>query len=456
MVKKKEHIHFIGIGGIGMSGIAEVLLNLGYKISGSDLKDSEMLERLKKLGAKVFIGHSSDNISGADVVVFSQAVAKDNPELEFAKKQKIPIIPRAEMLAELMRLKYGIAVGGTHGKTSTTSMVAMVLREAKLDPTIVIGGKLNVLGSNAKLGKGKFLVAEADESDGSFLHLSPTIVVVTNIDNDHLDYYKTMKNVKTSFTNFINKVPFYGRAIVCIDDFNINEVLKSVTKKYISYGISMVADIKAKNIKLNAFGSVFQVEAYGKEMGILKLSVPGIHNIQNALAAFSVGLELNIKFCDIANGLKKFTGVHRRFELLGKPKDILVIDDYAHNPTELKATLDAVKNLGRKKIIAIFQPHRYTRTQFLYNEFHKAFKDIQYVLITDIYSAGETPIPGITAELIVKNLKKHGNKNVYCVKTKEEAFETAKKIAKKGDVIITLGAGDIRKVAQNLYDNYKR
>lgn len=450
MIKKYYKVHFVGIGGIGMSGIAEVLLNLGYTVSGSDIKDSEIIQRLKSKGAKVNIGHKKSNVSNVDVVVLSSAVLSSNCEVIYAKKNNIPVIPRAEILAELMRLKYGIAIAGTHGKTTTTSMIAVVFNEAGLDPTAVMGGKLNAFGSNAKLGKGDYLIAEADESDGSFLHLSPTVAIVTNIDDDHLDYHHNMENLKSIFIDFINKVPFYGFCVLCIDDANIRSILSYINKKYITYGLYRKCDVEVNSFSLKNFGSSFYVRYKNKGVGRFTLNVPGLHNISNALSVIGASLKLGINVNKIKSGLRKFTGVHRRFEKIGESKGILIIDDYAHHPTEIIATLKAVKNLKREKVIAIFQPHRYTRSKLLYKKFGKAFKGVSFVIITDIYPAGEKPIPDVSAELIVHSVKKY-NKRVVYIKNKEDIPSYLIDTCKKGDLVITLGAGDIRKAGENFY-----
>ncbi|MFH1824719.1 MAG: UDP-N-acetylmuramate--L-alanine ligase [Candidatus Firestonebacteria bacterium] len=451
MIKKYYKVHFVGIGGIGMSGIAEVLLNLEYTISGSDVKDSEIIQRLKSKGAKINIGHKESNVSNVDVVVISSAILSSNPEVIYSKKNNIPVIPRAEILAELMRLKYGIAIAGTHGKTTTTSMFAVVFNEAGLDPTAVIGGKLNVFDSNAKLGKGDYLIAEADESDGSFLHLTPTVAIVTNIDDDHLDYYHNMENLRSVFIDFINKVPFYGFSVLCIDDANIRSILSYIDKKYITYGLQKKCDVEISSFSLRDFGSSFYVKYKNKGVGRFTLNVPGLHNISNALSVIGASLELGINVNKIKNGLRKFTGVHRRFEKIGESKGILIIDDYAHHPTEIMATLKAAKNLKREKVIAIFQPHRYTRSKLLYKKFGKVFKDIDIVIITDIYPAGEKPLPDVSAELIVNSVRKYNKKVVY-IKNKEDIPSYLVDVCKKDNLVITLGAGDIRKVGENFFE----
>ncbi|OGF48206.1 MAG: UDP-N-acetylmuramate--L-alanine ligase [Candidatus Firestonebacteria bacterium RIFOXYC2_FULL_39_67] len=450
MNKKTYKAHFVGIGGIGMSGIAEVLINLGYGVSGSDVKNSEIVENLKTKGASVNIGHAGKNVADAapDVVVISSAVLADNPEVVEAKKRNIPVIPRAEILAELMRLKTGIAIAGTHGKTTTTSMAAVVWNEAGLDPTIVIGGKLNVINSNAKLGKGEYLVAEADESDGSFMHLSPVVIVVTNIDDDHLDFHHSMENLKHLFISFINKVPFYGVAVLCADDDNVRSILPSVEKKYITYAIKSKADITLKKLKVKKFGSEFEVLYRGKNLGKFVVNVPGVHNVLNALAVIGAAVETGIKPQAVKKGLAKFTGVMRRFEKLGEKHGVLVVDDYGHHPTEIMATLKAARMLKPKRLIAVFQPHRYSRTRILFEKFGRAFKEANMVVLTDIYAAGEKPIPNVTAELVANSIKNNGKKVVF-IKNKEDIPGYLLDICRKGDLIIILGAGDIRKTGED-------
>jgi len=447
MFKRIKHIHFVGIGGIGMSGIAEVLHNLGYDVTGSDLKESENTKHLKELGIGIFIGHAASNVEKADVVVRSSAVGSENIELTEARKRFIPIIPRAEMLAELMRMKYGVAVAGTHGKTTTTSMIAAVLAKGGLDPTIVIGGRVNSLNSNAKLGKGEFLVAEADESDGSFLKLSPTIAVVTTVDAEHLDFYQDLDEIKEVFLQFINKVPFYGSAILCFDQEPIRNLLPRVEKRVIGYALSSQADLSAQGIILEGMGSRFTVLFKEKPMGRLTLQVPGRHNISNALAAIAVGLELEVPFPLIRSALEEFTGVARRFQVKGTARGVMVIDDYAHHPAEIKATLDAAKDGFNKRVVAVFQPHRYTRTKALLSEFAQAFSRADCLIVTEIYPAGEPPIPGISGRQIAEGVKAEGHPGVAFVAEKEEIPALLLKTMQPGDLILTMGAGDIWKVA---------
>ncbi len=447
MLGRIKHIYFIGIGGIGMSGIAELLLNLGYLVSGSDAKESSLTRRLQQLGARVYIGHEASQIAGVDVIVISSAIAADNAEIMAAREQLIPVIPRAEMLAELMRLKYGIAIAGTHGKTTTTSIVATVLARGGLDPTIVVGGRLNSLGSNARLGSGEYLVAEADESDGSFLKLSPTIAVVTTIDAEHLDYYGTLENIKHDFLQFINKVPFYGAAILCLDQKNIQELIPKVEKRYITYGLSTQADIMAEQISFSKFSSRFKVLHRGSELGSVNINVPGLHNVYNCLAAITVGLDLGLGFDTIKLALEEFAGADRRFQLIGEVAEVLIIDDYAHHPVEIKATLRAAKEGWGKRTVAIFQPHRYTRTRDMLEDFFTAFYQADVLIVTDIYCAGEKPIPGVSAQQIAEGVKEHGHRNVVFIPNTEEIVAYVLDVLKPQDMLLTLGAGNVGELA---------
>ena len=457
MYGKIEKIHFVGIGGIGMSGIAEVLLNLGYKVSGSDLRASEITERLAGLGAEIGIGHSAVNLRNVNVVVISSAVHDDNPEVIEAKRLHVPVIPRAEMLAELMRMKYGIAIAGTHGKTTTTSMAASILGHAGIDPTIVIGGKLNAIGTNARLGQGEFLLAEADESDGSFLVLSPTIAVVTNVDADHLDHYSGIEEIKDTFAEFINKVPFYGLAVLCLDDENIREILPRVKKRYITYGLSAQADIRATHVIHDGFSTSFVAHYKGYRLGEVKFSMPGAHNVLNALACIAIGLELDLPFITIQEGFAKFSGVGRRFTVKGEPNGIMIVDDYGHHPAEIRATLAAAR-LGwpERRIVAVFQPHRYTRTKELFGDFVTAFYDAEVLILTDIYAAGEQPIEGATSERLAHEVLRHGQKNVTWIADREKIPGHLAEIVKSGDIVITLGAGNIWQQGEGLLEVLER
>ena len=433
-----------------MNGIAEVLINLGHRVSGSDLKASPVTERLQKLGAQVFIGHSEENVRGVDVVVISSAVSLDNPEVRSAEAQLIPVIPRAEMLAELMRMKYGIAVAGAHGKTTTTSMIAAVLAHGEVDPTIVIGGRLNSIGSNARLGQSDFLLAEADESDGSFLKLSPTIAVVTNIDAEHLDYYKSLERIKSTFLEFINKIPFYGLSVLCLDDPHVQSLIPGLKKRFLTYGTSAQVDLKVSDMESRGFGCAFTVGLKGKSLGRFALQVPGVHNVMNGAAAIAVGLELGLSPSVIRKGLETYSGVQRRFSRMGEAGGILVVDDYGHHPTEIKATLAAAKSLERSRLVAVFQPHRYTRTRDLLNEFTTCFNQADLVVLTDIYPAGEKPIPGVSAEKLFQGLKEHGHRGVVYLPESEKIVSSLTKLIEPGDLVLTLGAGDIYKVGEAL------
>jgi UDP-N-acetylmuramate--alanine ligase len=451
MYGKIEKIHFVGIGGIGMSGIAEVLLNLGYKVSGSDLRSSEITERLASLGGEIFYGHARENIANVDVVVISSAVHDDNPEVVEARERLIPVIPRAEMLAELMRMKYGIAIAGTHGKTTTTSMVSTILGHAGIDPTIVIGGRLDSIGSNAKLGQGKFLVAEADESDGSFLKLSPTIAVVTNIDADHLDFYSGIDQIKDTFVEFINKIPFYGLAVLCLDNGNVADIIPRVKKRFITYGLSSQADFRASEIRISGNATSFVAHFKGERLGEVSFKMPGAHNVLNALACIAVAMELNVPFDVIRDGFRDFGGVGRRFQIRGEVAGIMVVDDYGHHPTEIKATLAAAKGgWGDRRLVVVFQPHRYTRTKELFTEFVKSFYDADLLVLTDIYPAGESPIPGVTAEALWQSVRKHGQKDAIYIADRQEIAGHLLKIARAGDIVLTLGAGNIWQVGEAL------
>ncbi len=449
MFKKFQHIHFIGIGGIGMSGIAEVLLNLGYQVSGSDVKRSAITDGLESLGGKIYEGHAAENVEGAQVVVTSTAVRPDNVEVVEAARRQIPVIPRAEMLAELMRLKYGIAVAGSHGKTTTTSMVATVLDRGNFDPTVVVGGRLNIIGSNAKLGSGDFMVVEADESDKSFLKLSPTIAVVTNIDREHLDFYKDLDEIRDYFVQFVNKVPFYGAVIICLDDPNVQAIIPRITRRVISYGLRAQADISASGVEIlrDTFGSTFSVRRRGEELGRISLSVPGVHNICNALAAVAVGLDLGMGFDVIAGALESFRGAERRFQVKGQigegeRESILVVDDYGHHPTEIRATLAAAKSTGRR-LVVLFQPHRYTRTQALHEEFARSFYDADVVLLTEIYAASEDPIPGITGQGLAEEIERFGHRKARYIGGVDEGARVLSEVTQPGDLVLTLGAGNV-------------
>lgn len=460
-----RRIHFVGIGGIGMSGIAEVLLNLGYAVSGSDLSESETTRRLTALGAAIACGHRAEQVTPeVDVVVISSAVKYANPEVVRARELMIPVIPRAEMLAELMRLKYGIAVAGTHGKTTTTSLVAAVLAQAHLDPTLVIGGKLNVLGSNARLGQSRFLVAEADESDGTFLLLSPTIVVVTNIDPEHLDFYGDMDKVKAAYLDFINHVPFYGRAVLCLDSVNVRALLPQVRKRFVTYGLGPEAEFTARGLRVSGLTTSGEVWHGEERLGELHLNLPGRHYALNALAVVAVARELGIPFAQVQEALGSFSGIQRRFEVKGEAAGVLVVDDYAHHPEELRATLRAAREgvsragtaqEGGRRLVALFQPHRYSRTRDLFDDFLSAFDDADIVVLTEIYAAGEESIAGVSGEVLYRALKKRGHADVRFVPDKEDLAAAVLEFVQPGDVVLTLGAGDIHRTGVALLEQLR-
>jgi len=450
MYGKIQKIHFVGIGGIGMSGIAEVLLNLGYQVSGSDLKESDITQRLADLGGTIAYGHRAENLAEVDVVVTSTAVNQANPEVQEAHRRKIPVIPRAEMLAELMRMKYGVAIAGTHGKTTTTSMVATVLSHGGIDPTVVIGGRLDSIGSNAKLGQGEFLVAEADESDGSFLKLSPTIAVVTNVDEDHLDYYKDLDEIRSTFIDFINKVPFYGLVVLCLDDPNLQGMIPDVKKRLVTYGLTSQADFQASGIEHQADRTSFNVHYRGETLGRLNIRMPGQHNVLNALAAVAVGMELDMPFSAVAEGFHDFGGVGRRFQIKGEAQDIMVVDDYGHHPVEIKATLAAARCGWPRRVVAVFQPHRYTRTKALFEEFLTAFYQADHVAVMDIYAAGEEPIPEASAEALADGISGHGHKSCCYTGDAIATIEHLQAVLQPGDILITLGAGNVWQVGMDM------
>ncbi len=459
MFRHVKNIHFIGIGGIGMSGIAEVLCNLDFSVSGSDLSKSKNTDRLEKAGAKIYEGHRAENVGAAQVVVYSSAVKDDNPEIIVAREKGIPTIPRAEMLAELMTLKpYSVAVAGTHGKTTTTSMVATVLGHAGVDPTTVVGGVVEMLGSNSRLGASDWFVTEADESDRSFLMLNPTLAVVTNIDKEHMESYKGMDDVVQCFTDFVNKVPFYGADIICLDDPNVQLIIPKMKRRRVTYGMTAQADISAHNINYNdAFGSTFTVWRGADVLGEINLPVPGQHNVYNALAATAVALELEIPFEKIAAAFASFKNANRRFQFKGEAAGVAVVDDYGHHPTEILATLSAAKNgSGGKRTVVVFQPHRYSRTQELMDEFALSFNNADVLFVTDIYAASEQPIDGITAEILTENIRKYGHKNATFIGKVETAAEKVVENLQAGDLVITLGAGSITRLSDEILEKLKR
>ncbi len=444
MFFKKQRLHFTGIGGIGMSGIAEVLLHLGYEISGSDLKLSPITERLAKLGVAVYEGHAASNVRGAQALVVSSAVRADNPEVLEAQRLKIPIIPRGEMLAELMRLKYGIAVAGSHGKTTTTAMVAGIFCQGGLDPTVVVGGRAAIMGgSNARVGRSEFLIVEADESDRSFLKLAPILAVVTNIDREHVDCYASIEDTRQAFIDFVNRVPFYGAAIVCIDDENVQRILPAVNRRTITYGTLPQAEMRATGVNCSAAGSVFELQFRGQALGSFRLQAPGLHNVLNATAAATVALELEIPVETIRTALENFLPVERRFQLRGREKGVTVVDDYGHHPTEIRATLEAARLGGYRQVHVLFQPHRYTRTQQLMEEFARSFHAADTVVVTDIYAASEPPLEGVSGEALAERIRSYGHRSVHYAGSLEAGAEKLTELAAEGDLVLTLGAGNV-------------
>jgi len=453
MYQKNYHIHFIGIGGIGMSGIAELLIHLGYKVSGSDLRLSSITRRLEKKGGIIFQGHSKEQVEGASVVVTSTAITRENPEVVRAEELSIPIIPRAEMLAELMRIKYSIAVSGAHGKTSTTSMISQILNTAGLDPTVIIGGLLQGLDTNALHGKGEYIVAEADESDGSFLKYAPAIAAVTNIDLEHLDFYRDIEDIKDTFVQFINSVPFYGLAILCLDNEHIQDILPRIKVRYTTFGMTAQSDLQAREISFMGSKSFFTVFHHEARLGDINLNIAGKHNISNALASIAVGLELNISFKTIKKALEQIEGVKRRLEIKGEKNQIIVMDDYGHHPTEIMATLTAIRESYKgKRMIVVFQPHRYTRTQGLFHEFTRSFYQSDILIVLPIYAASEKRIKGVDAQGLCEGIRKHGHKEVSYAPDFNQALSMITHKVKKGDVVLTLGAGDIYTLGEKLLE----
>jgi len=452
MFGKTRHIHLVGIGGAALSGIAKILLSSGFRVSGSDIRQSEVLNQLSDLGGKVFVGHSSSQLSDADVVVVSPAIPPDNPEIIAAKERKIPVIRGAEMLAEIMRMKFSVAISGTHGKTTTTAMTAAVLEEGELDPTVVVGGKLVSLKSNARMGKGDFMVVEADEAYGSIKKFFPTIAVVTSIDLDHLDYYKDVAEMGETFLKFINKVPFYGVAVLCLDQENIQHLIPRIEKRFRTYGLNTRADLVAGDIRFAGASAIYNVKENGNVLGNIHLKMPGHHNISNSLAAISVGLELDIPFDKIKRALDSFQGVHRRFEIIGEVNGVLVVDDYAHNPAKIRATFSAARASFDRKIVAVFQPHRYQRVKHLAEEFSQSFYQTDVLIVTDIYGADEKPIEGVTADKLALAIRENGHRDVTYIADKEQIADYLLNIVKPNDIVITVGAGDVWKVGRQLLD----
>jgi UDP-N-acetylmuramate--alanine ligase len=451
MYRKQYHIHFVGIGGIGMSGIAELLLNLGYQVSGSDLRVSDITRRLERLGGRIFQGHAETQIQGADVVVTSSAVRSENPEVAAAKRTGVPVIPRAEMLAELMRLKYSVAVAGAHGKTTTTSVVASVLARGGFDPTVVIGGKLKNLGSNAVLGQGDFLVAEADESDGSFLKMTPTLAVVTNIDREHLDFYPDLEAIQGVFLDFIDRVPFYGAAILCLDSEPVQQLIPKIGKRYTTYGLSSQADFQARNLRHEGLQSRFSLYHHGEPLGEILLNLPGRHNVLNATAAVAVGIELDIPFAEVKAALETIDGVQRRMEVKGEAGGVTVVDDYGHHPTEIKTTLEAARSCWPdRRLVVAFQPHRYSRTRDLFDDFTRSFYQCDLLRLLPIYSAGEEPVEGVTAEALFEGIRQFGHKDVVFLDDPGLALDHFTEILRPGDVFLTLGAGNVWRTGESV------
>ena len=454
MFRKVNNVHFVGIGGIGMSGIAELLLNLGFKVSGSDLTDSEIIQNLKNKGAKVFKGHDEKNINNSEVIVYSSAVSDDNPELKIAIQNNIPIIKRAEMLGELIALKQtSIGVAGTHGKTSTSSMIGALLTYSKLDPTLVVGGLVKNLDTNSKLGKGDLIVVEADEYDKSFLQLKPTFAIITNIEEEHMDCYNDLDDLYNSFTQFANAVPFYGAVVACIDSPGVQTILPKIKRPIITYGLSSQADIRAENIEFHEMTTTYNIIKYNQNIGKIILNAPGKHNVLNSLAAATMGLEMGLNIENIIDGINSYGGVRRRFEIKGISKNIMVVDDYAHHPTEVSATLEAARNGWDRRIIAVFQPHLYSRTKSFYKEFARAFLDSDILIITDIYPAREIPIEGINGKIVYNEALSIGHKNAHFIPNLENLQNLLDKLVQSNDMIITIGAGTIWRYGQAYYEH---
>ncbi|MCC6549789.1 MAG: UDP-N-acetylmuramate--L-alanine ligase [Ignavibacteriaceae bacterium] len=455
MFKNIKKIHFVGIGGIGMSGMAEILLNQGFIISGSDRALTEITYRLESLGMKIYEGHRTENVEEIDVLVYSSAVTEDNPEVAEARRRKIPVIKRAEMLAECMRMKYGIGIAGTHGKTTTTSMTGIVLTEGGIDPTIIVGGKLSGLGgTNARLGNGEYIVVEADEFDRTFLRLTPTIAAITTLEKEHLDTYKDLEDIKAAFIEFANKVPFYGFVVLCLDEPALQEIIPQINKKVYTYGLTAQADLRAVNIVHSANKSEFTVKFLGNDLGRIELKIPGVHNVKNSLVAVCIALELGIPFETIKRALEKFTGVYRRFEVK-YDGEIMVVDDYAHHPTETSATLSGVRSGWDRRLVAVFQPHLYSRTRDFYEEFGRSFLNSDVFICTDVYPAREEPIEGVTGELIADAARKFGHKNVIYLQDKKTVPTLLKEITLSGDIVVTMGAGDIWKFGESFINLIK-
>ena len=453
-----RHAHFVGIGGIGMSGLAEILRTMEFDVSGSDLKPNDITRRLETMGVRIDVGHHAENVDGADVVVYSSAIDPTNPEIARARELDVPIIPRAEMLAELMRVKYCVLIAGSHGKTTTTSLVATVLRHAGLDPTVVVGGKVNALGSNARLGEGDLFVAEADESDGSFLKLTPTVGVITNIDAEHLDHYGTHENVKDAFVQFANKIPFYGLAVLCLDHPHVQAILPRMQRRHVTYGVSKQADYRAKNLEFSGLETHFEVVRRGESLGRFTVRMPGHHNVLNALSVVAVADELEVPLDAVREAIASFHGVQRRFTVVGQPVitregkkgDVMIIDDYGHHPAEVEATLDAAQKGFDRRVVVAFQPHRYTRTQSLFEDFTRCFNKADLLIVTEVYAAGEKPIEGANGQSLAEAIRAHGHHAVHYVADKKDVAQKLLDEVRPGDLVIALGAGDINASARQL------
>ncbi len=455
MFGRVNRVHLVGIGGVGMGGIAEILLNLGFDVSGSDLRRNAITQRLEQLGGRIHQGHDASNVAGAEVVVTSTAIPVTNPEVLAAREAQIPVIPRAEMLAELMRMKYSVAVGGTHGKTTATSLIASVLSEGGLDPTVVVGGTVKTMGTGARLGASEYIVAEADESDGSFLRLSPTIAVITTVDEEHLDYYTGLDQIKAAFTQFANSVPFFGCSVLCLDQHNIQAIIPDIHRRVLTYGLTSQADVQGHDIEPAGELTGVTVVAGGRELGRMQLRMPGLHNVYNSLSAVAVGLELGVAFDDIERGLRKFEGISRRFEIKGEADHVLVLDDYGHHPTEVATTLAAASSRWGRRLVVLFQPHRYTRTQKLADEFGHAFFDAEVLIVTGVYAASEPPIEGVTGGLIADAAMRFGHRNASYIEDQDALLEHVLDTVRPGDVVVTLGAGDIYKLGERLLERLR-
>ncbi|MFC1552641.1 UDP-N-acetylmuramate--L-alanine ligase [Candidatus Latescibacterota bacterium] len=452
MTKKVKNIHMIGIGGSGMNGIAEILLNLGFMVSGSDLNSTPVTKHLESLGAHIFKGHSAENVSSCDAVVYSSAVKEDNPEIRAARERKIPVIKRPEMLAELMRMKYGICIAGTHGKTSTTSMVGQILTKGDIDPTIIVGGKVTDFGGGAKIGQSHYLVLEADEYDRTFLKLTPVIAAVTNIDLEHLDCYEDIDDIKAAFVQFVNKVPFWGSVILCIDNPGVQSIIPEIERRIITYGVSVQAEIRAVNIVYEGIKTTFDVVAEGKEMGSIILNVPGTHNVRNALAAITISMEMDIPFNIISSSLAEYVSVERRFQIIGERSGIMIIDDYAHHPTEIIASLEGIRAGFDKRIIAIFQPHLFSRTRDFYEDFGRSFMETDVLFVTDIFPSREKPIEGVTGNMVSDAAAAAGHRSAHFIPDRKDLIDAVADCAKSGDILVTFGAGDVNKIGYELLD----